>query len=167
MKLSISLSISSLLSVIAIPVLAQSNSMPGMNMSGMSTAGQHESAPAGVSVKDAWIRALPSAVPSGGYFTLHNGGMKTVVLTGAASPGCGMLMLHKTEDKGGMSSMMDVAQIQVRAGETVKFSPGGYHLMCMDAKPSIKPGAKVPVTLIFKTGDKITVPFDVRNASGQ
>ena len=122
---------------------------------------------ADLTVRDAWIRALPSAVPSGGYFTLHNGGVKPVVLTGAESPGCGMLMLHKSEDKGGMSAMTDVAEVPVAAGDTVKFVPGGYHLMCMDAKPAIKPGATVPVTLSFKDGGKLTVPFAVRNASGQ
>jgi copper(I)-binding protein len=118
-------------------------------------------------VQNAWIRALPSSVPSGGYFTLHNGGTKLVVLTGAESPGCGMLMLHKSEDKGGMSAMMDVSELPIPAGETLKFAPGGYHLMCMDARPVIKPGATVPVTLNFKDGGKLTVPFAVRNASGQ
>lgn len=164
MKLTSCFMLASTLAFAAVPVLAQEQSMPGMNM-----RSQHGTAavPAGVTVQDAWIRALPSSEPSGGYFTLHNGGMKPVVLTGAESPGCGMLMLHKSEDKGGMSTMTDVSEIPVAAGETLKFSPGGYHLMCMDAKPAIKPGATVPVTLSFKDGGKITVPFAVRNASGQ
>jgi copper(I)-binding protein/uncharacterized protein YcnI len=159
------------------PVKSTGDSMAGMDMSGMgnmkmSGMKMGGAAPAGanlqgVSVTDAWIRALPSAVPSGGYFTLHNGGTKPVVLTGASSPGCGMLMLHKSEDKGGMSSMTDVSEVPVAAGASVQFTPVGFHLMCMDSKPAIKPGASVPVTLSFKDGAEMTVSFAVRNAAGK
>jgi len=78
-----------------------------------------------------------------------------------------MLMLHKSDDKGGMSSMSDVAEVPVPAGGSVSFTPGSYHLMCMDTKPSLKPGASVPVTLHFKSGEKLTVSFAVRNAAGK
>jgi copper(I)-binding protein len=122
---------------------------------------------ADVTIQNAWIRALPSSVPSGGYFTLHNGSARDVILTGAQSSACGMLMLHKSEDTGGMSSMADVPEINVPAGGTLKFTPGAYHLMCMDAKPAIKPGAKVPVTLTFKDAPSMTVEFAVRNAAGK
>jgi copper(I)-binding protein len=120
-----------------------------------------------LSVTNAWIRALPSSVPSGGYFTLHNGGAKKAVLTGAESAACSMLMLHRSEDKGGMGCMMDVVSVDVAAGETVKFAPGDYHLMCMDAKAQIRPGNGVPVTLVFADGRRLTVNFQVRNAAGK
>ena len=126
-----------------------------------------DSSPAGVSVQDGWMRALPSAVPSGGYFTLQNKSGKPVILTGADSPACGMLMLHKSDDKGGLSSMSDVAEVSVPAGGKVSFTPGSYHLMCMDTTPSLKPGATVPVTLAFKSGEKLTASFAVRNAAGK
>jgi len=41
-------------------------------------------------VSDAWIRAMPAGIPSGGYFTLHNNGAKDAVLTGAATPAPGL-----------------------------------------------------------------------------
>src|ERR1700744_3925183 len=126
-----------------------------------------DTAPAGVSVRDAWMRALPRPVPSGGYFTLQNKSGKVLILTGADSPACGMLMLHKSEDKGGMSSMMEMAEVPVPAGGSVSFTPGGYHLMCTDSTAALKPGASVPVTLSFKSGEKLTVPFAVRNAAGK
>jgi periplasmic copper chaperone A len=118
-------------------------------------------------VSDAWIRAMPAGIPSGGYFTLHNNGAKDVVLTGVATPACGNLMLHKSENKGGMSSMQHVDEVDVPAGGSVAFAPGGYHLMCMNAGPAITPGGTVPVTLTFKDGSKLTTPFQVRNAAGK
>lgn len=122
---------------------------------------------ASVTITDAWIRALPGNLPASGYFTLQNGTEKTVTLTGAESPACGMVMLHKSETMNGMSSMSDVASIDVPAGATVKFAPVGYHLMCMGPTPALKPGASVPVTVEFVNGMKLTAPFAVRNATGQ
>lgn len=120
-----------------------------------------------LTVTDAWIRALPGSMPAGGYFTLHNGGAKKAVLTGAESPGCGMIMLHRSETMGDIGSMTDVTSVDVAAGGTLKFAPGGYHLMCMDAKSAIKPGNKVQVTLAFADGRHTTANFQVRNVTGK
>ena len=120
-----------------------------------------------LSVSDAWIRAMPAGIPSGGYFTLHNGTAKDVILTGADTPACSSLMLHQSEMTGGMSSMHHVDEVDVPAGGSVAFAPGGYHLMCMQATSAITPGAHIPVTLIFRDGSKITAAFAVRNAAGK
>ncbi|HUO02890.1 MAG TPA: copper chaperone PCu(A)C [Rhizomicrobium sp.] len=125
------------------------------------------SAAGGLSVSNAWMRAMPAGIPSGGYFTLHNGTAKDMVLTGAGTPDCGSLMLHKSEMTGGMSSMHHVDEVDVPAGGSVAFAPGGYHLMCMNAGPAIKPGGKTSVTLMFKDGSKFTASFDIRNAAGK
>jgi len=117
-------------------------------------------------VSDAWIRALPANLPSGGYFTLHNNGNAPLKLTGASSTACGMLMLHKSENMGGMAHMDDISDIDVPANGTLKFAPGGYHLMCMDATPAIKPGHTVDVTLQFSGGATLTAKFTVKNATG-
>lgn len=117
-------------------------------------------------VRDAWIRALPGKLPAGGYFTVLNGTGKIVTLSGASSPACGMLMLHRSESMGGMASMRDASRIDIPAGGTLKFSPGGYHLMCMDPGPAIRRGNKVTVELEFADGTRTAVPFAVRGANG-
>jgi copper(I)-binding protein len=121
----------------------------------------------GIAVTDGWIRALPAKVPAGGYFTLSNDTGKRIVLTGAQSPGCGMLMLHRSDTSGGMAGMSDVENIPIAVGQRLSFSPGGYHLMCMDPTAAIVPGNKVPVTLVFADGTRVTRDFPVRNATGQ
>ncbi len=120
-----------------------------------------------VKVSDAWLRALPAGLPAGGYFTLHNNTGKALTLTGASSAACGMLMLHKSDDMGGMMHMEDVTKVEVPAGGTIKFAPGGYHLMCMEPSADIKPGGKVRITLGFSDGSRVETPFAVRSASGQ
>jgi periplasmic copper chaperone A len=119
-----------------------------------------------ITVTDAWIRALPVGSDAA-YFTLKNSGPTNRVLTGAASPACGMLMMHKTTTMKGMTSMADVTSVDVPAGREVRFEPDGYHLMCDRPRPAIKPGAKVPVTLQFADGTKATVDFAVKNARGE
>ncbi|MCX7281786.1 MAG: DUF1775 domain-containing protein [Alphaproteobacteria bacterium] len=116
-----------------------------------------------VTVTDGWFRTLPASVPSGGYFTLHNDGDKPLTLTDVESPACGMLMMHKSVN-GGMDHVM---ALDVAAGETVRFAPGGYHLMCMDTKPVLKPGAQIPVTFRFTGGQVVTANFQARNAAGK
>jgi len=119
-------------------------------------------------LKDGWFRTLPGNLPAGGYFSLHNGGTAIATLTGAESPACGMLMLHKSESEGGAMKMVDVASVPVPVGGDVTFAPGGYHLMCMDTKTALmKPGSTVPVTLDFADGSKVKADFAVKNARGQ
>jgi periplasmic copper chaperone A len=118
-------------------------------------------------VTDAWFRALPSGLPAGGYFTLVNTDATVLSLTGAQSSACGMLMLHKSSDSGGMSMMSDVENVDVPPHGEVKFAPGGYHLMCMDPKPVMKPGGRVQVRLMFADKSKMEVLFDVKDAKGQ
>ncbi|HEY1836771.1 MAG TPA: copper chaperone PCu(A)C [Rhizomicrobium sp.] len=122
---------------------------------------------ANMTVTGGWFRALPAKLPAGGYFTLHNGGAMPVSLIGAASPACGSLMLHKSMTMNGMASMESIESIPVPPGTDVTFAPGGYHLMCMQPTPAMKPGASVPVTLQFADGAKLTSNFAVKTATGK
>lgn len=120
-----------------------------------------------VTVTNAWMRALPGGLPAGGYFILHNPTAKTLTLRAASSSACGMLMLHKSETMSGMASMANVDTVDVPAGGTLEFSPGGYHLMCMQPTAQMKPGGKVRVTLRFADGAKVESEFEVRGANGR
>ncbi len=118
-------------------------------------------------VSEAWLRALPAGLPDGGYFTLRNPSAKKVTLVGASSPACGMLMLHRSETMSGMSSMSDVESVDIPPGATVKFAPGGYHMMCINPTAAIKQGGRVLVTLEFSDHSRLPVQFAVRGANGK
>jgi periplasmic copper chaperone A len=122
---------------------------------------------AGLTVSGAWVRHLPAGVPAGGFFTLHNQSKGAVALVGASSPDYAMVMLHKTVEEGGTSKMMPVDRIEVPAGGAVAFHPGGYHLMLMHAKHEIKVGSRIPVTLVFSDGAKVTAQFEVRGPTAR
>jgi len=117
-----------------------------------------------VTVEKPWMRYLLPSVPAAGYLTLRNNGGTDEVLTGAASPACGMLMLHKSQDSSGMAMMMDVPSVTVPAHGSVTFAPGGYHLMCM--QPAMKIGETVNITLIFQDGSKLPAALPVYGPQG-
>src|SRR5258708_4444554 len=122
-----------------------------------------EAAP--VDITDAWFRSLPGKLPAGGHFTAHNNRPPAISINGVSSETCGMLMMHQSSSKGGMTGMDMVDSVKVPAGGMVKFAPGGYHLMC-DA-PKMKIGAKVPVLLHLSDGSAVAVGFQVKNAAGK
>lgn len=117
---------------------------------------------AGIQVTDAWIRWLPSGLPAGGYAKVRNDTNKEVKLIGASSPKYGMVMLHRTVSKNGMSHMVHVDAIAIAPHKSIAFTPGDYHIMLMQPKPGIAPGQKVPVTLEFADGQSVTAEFEVR-----
>ncbi len=118
-------------------------------------------------LQEGWFRALPSNLPAGGYFRLHNGGAKAVTLISASSKGCGTLMLHQSLKKGGMSHMEHVHHIEIPAGQELKFEPGSYHLMCMKPTEAMKPGGQIDVTLRFADGQSLTSSFSIRSSTGK
>jgi periplasmic copper chaperone A len=129
---------------------------------GVAGAGQ-----AGLALSDPWFRLVMPPLPAAGYFTLSNTSTTPQTLIGAASPACGMLMLHRSVDQGGQERMVEVASIPVPARGKVSFQPGGYHLMCMLPTTAMRLGQSVPVTFRFADGGSLTASFPVRNATGK
>jgi copper(I)-binding protein len=118
-------------------------------------------------VTNAWIRSLPGHLPAAAYFEIRNAGDSDVTITGAQSAACGKVMLHQSMNMSGMEKMEDVKEVAVPAHDSLSFAPGGYHLMCMDPKPAIKRGAKIPLALQFKDGTSLAATFTVKDARGK
>lgn len=118
-------------------------------------------------VTDGWFRALPGKLPAGGYFTAYNGTGRDISIVGANSDACGMVMIHQSSNKGGMSGMDMVDKVSVPAGGTVRFEPRGYHLMCDNPNTKMKVGSKVGVLLKLSDGSSVAAGFAVKNAAGK
>jgi copper(I)-binding protein len=130
-----------------------------------STALAH-AAPA-VAVSDGWARAtLPHQDEGVAYLTLRSASGD--ILTGVDSPAAGMVMLHQTTQKNGVSAMEDIDSLALPAGKAVALAPGGTHLMLMDMKHALKPGDTLRLSLHFsKSGDlDVSVPVLPVGATG-
>jgi periplasmic copper chaperone A len=120
----------------------------------------------GLAISQPWLRLIIPSRPAAGYFVLSNPTGRTRTLVGAASPGCGALMLHRSVNDNGQERMEMVDSVAVPAHDEVRFEPGGYHLMCMSPTAETARGRSVPVTLRFQDGGSLVASFPVRGATG-
>jgi len=109
-----------------------------------------------------WIRTMPAAVPSSGYFTLKNDGNAPATLTAIDTPAYGMAMVHETQTSGSTAKMVHVDSVVVPAHGTLTFKPKGYHVMLEEPRQAVAPGAKVPVRLHFADGSTVSVTCDAK-----
>lgn len=102
-----------------------------------------------VEVKDAWARASVQGQSATGAFmkmTSRDGAQ----LTGASSPVAGVVEVHEMKMEGDIMRMRAMPVLALPAGKTVELKPGGYHVMLLDLKTTLKKDDVVPLTLTFK-----------------
>jgi hypothetical protein len=121
----------------------------------------------GLAISGQWFRLVMPSLPAAGYFTLSNPTAAPRVLVAAASPACGSLMLHRSLEQNGAEHMVMVPSVPLPAHGSVRFMPGGYHLMCMSPSAAMKPGQSVPVALRLADGETLNADFPVRDATGK
>jgi len=121
-------------------------------------------APEGIAVENARLM-LPAVAgnPGAVYFDVVNSGERDRMIRAASVAGAGSSMMHVTNEAG----MQETLQVMVKAGETVKFEPGGTHVMAMDLADTVVPGGQAEVTVTFVGGDKVSFPADVRAAGDE
>ena len=118
---------------------------------------------ADVSVRDAWIREAPPGVTvMAGYMTLQNNTSRSQVLLAASSSGFESAMIHRNVVKDGMTGMVHLSQVELAPNANLIFAPGGYHLMLMKPKRTLRGGDPVVINLEFRSGLVLPVTFEVR-----
>lgn len=117
----------------------------------------------GATLSEPWLRYLPGGAPSAGYFRLTNESDRPLTLVGAECGDFGRVMMHRTIERGGISTMRPVHEVTVAPGKSFSFEPGGYHLMLMRPKHPLRPGGRVPVKLRFSDGSTLSAEFLVKS----
>lgn len=120
----------------------------------------------GLSVSDAWIRLLPGDLPAAGYFVLDNDSDRAATLVGASAPSFERVEVHQSVERQGVQTMIHMDAVGIRPHETLRFEPGGYHLMLMRPRRALAVGDVEPVTLRLADGTELTIDFAVRSATG-
>jgi hypothetical protein len=123
--------------------------------------GDTGSSGAEIAVTDAWARSAmedKAAV----YFVVTNDGETDDRLVGAAADVDAMVGIHETTMSDGVAEMQPVDGVDVPAGETVTFEPGGYHVMLEELTAPLEVGSTIGVTLTFEQAGEITVEAEVR-----
>jgi len=156
---------SQLLAVIAIAVLAIAAGMTCTAAPQMATKTSQVGAMVPnktVHVDAAWVRAAPpGAMMLAGYMTLHNDGKEPARFAWAQSDVFGMVELHQTLITNGISTMRTAGEQIIPAGGSLRFEPGGLHLMLMQAQHALKIGDQVRFRLHFADGSMLDVTAPV------
>jgi hypothetical protein len=118
-----------------------------------------------VKVENAWVRATaPGQQVAGGFMNLTADA--DMALVGGESPVSKALELHFMRMDNGVMEMRQMKEIALPKGQTVHLEPGDLHVMFIGLKAQIKPGQKVPMTLLLKGADgkeqKLAVEAEAR-----
>lgn len=98
--------------------------------------------------------AARAAEPVGGasqvVVDVTNDGPGADRLVAASSPSAVAVEIHRTSIVDGRASMEQLDDLELGDGETVRFRPGGLHLMLVAPDESVVLGGTFPVTLNFE-----------------
>ena len=118
-------------------------------------------------ITDVWSRATPPLVEVGAaYFTAENRGSTADTLIGVSSPVAERAEMHTHTMKDGMMMMHQLDSVDVPAGGTLKFKPGGNHIMLIGLKHSLVEGERFPLTLRFNHAGNVELNVEVHGLGG-
>jgi copper(I)-binding protein len=115
-------------------------------------------------VTQAWSRATPGGAPvAGGYLTIENKGSLPDRLLSGATDAARKVEIHEIALDEGIMTMRPIdGGLFIEAGKTVKFEPGGRHLMFIGLAAPFREGEQVSVSLAFESAGRVMVPFLVQ-----
>lgn len=110
-----------------------------------------------LSVTDAYVRFAPvRGNPSAAYFTVR-GGPQDLSLISVTTEVAVRSEMHETmTGMSGMAGMKPVLNVQVPAGSTVKFEPGGKHVMLWYINPGLAPPKRIRLDFAFSNGQRLS-----------
>lgn len=109
-------------------------------------------------VDDARIRELiPGQDKTVAYFTLHNRGAMPMTLVGAETDLARAVEIHTTLRDGDVMRMRRLTSVEIPAAGSVRFEPGGHHLMLFGVRSLDDP---CKIRLRFADGTTRVVTFE-------
>lgn len=117
-------------------------------------------------IQSPWVRAAPPGAKSlAAYLVLHNGCKAAVEVVDVESLDFGMPMIHRTVEEGGVSRMRPAGKLVLAPGESLRFEPGGLHLMLMQPLRPLAEGDVARVRLVLADGRRLFAGFPVRRSA--
>lgn len=125
----------------------------------MALLGAASTVSAQVKVENAWVRTTVAGQQATGAF-MKISSVEAVKLTVISSAVAKTNEIHEMKMEGDIMKMRAVPNgLEIPANTPVELKSGGYHLMMMELKQTIKSGETVPIELQFTNakGNKQTV----------
>lgn len=105
--------------------------------------------------------SVPVAGASQIVLTLANTGDGRDRLVAATTDAALGVEIHETRIEDGRAAMAELAEVDLDAGEQVRFRPGELHLMVVAPDASVQEGGTFELRLTFERSDPLTVEVAV------
>ena len=105
-----------------------------------------------------------NAKSAAGYMVIENLGDEKITLFEAVGD-FGFTMLHTSQEKDGVVSMIHLDNVDIEKGKKVKFVPGGLHIMFVGITEDLSKASKKNILLKFKNSETSftkTISFEVK-----
>jgi periplasmic copper chaperone A len=114
-------------------------------------------------ISQPWARATPKGADDGaGYMTITNKGTTPDRVSCVSDDASSQCQIHSMTMEGGIMRMRPVeGGLEIKPGQTVTLSPGGYHMMFVDLKHPLVQGQTVKVMLKFEHAGTVDVEFPI------
>ena len=100
------------------------------------------------------------------YLTIKNAGAEADTLVSAESPIAGKTQIHESRIEDGVMKMRAVKDgIEIKPGSSLKFKPGGYHIMLLGLKKTLEEGATAPLTITLAKAGAINMEIKVEKTA--
>jgi len=109
----------------------------------------------------------PGAKVTAGYFKLMNKSAEDLTITGAYSPTISKIEIHLSTIKDDVASMVKQESLIIKAGDSLEFKHGSYHLMLMELSEPLKENDSVDVILITSAGEMLIEMPVKKSVSGK
>ena len=118
-----------------------------------------------LAVAGAWARPMAAGTTVAvGYLVITNGGHEADRLQGASSPRAARVEMHESRVEGGIARMRPVTSLPIAAGGSLRFAPGGLHLMLVGLREPLAAGERVPLRLVFERAGPVEAVLDVSDS---
>jgi copper(I)-binding protein len=116
-----------------------------------------------LTIGGAWARPAAMGQTGAAYLVISAPAGAADALLSASSPDAASVEIHRSSmSSDGMMGMSPVDRVEIPAGGSVTFAPGGYHLMLMGLTRPLDVGGKLELHLVFEKAGSVVVQAEVR-----
>jgi len=116
-----------------------------------------------IEVRNAWSPVAPPGASAAAVY-LEVKAYETDTLLGVSTPAAEQADMHTTLQADGMMQMRPIERLEIRAGESARFEPGGRHFMLTGLRQPLAADSQFPLTLRFARSGDVTVTVKVSAA---
>jgi len=115
-----------------------------------------------ISFTNPWVRLLPpTLMHTAAYVEINNSSKVADKLLNVWSPAVKSVSVHQTKEVDGLLTMLEASNISIPPMGKLVLQPGGYHLMLMGLKNSLKENETLTINFEFEKAGVLPVTFNV------